>query len=603
MPQVNEYAAPETEAQGPVGGTSPNMEMAGAVGKGMQHLGAGIEEFGDVIYKKNAQQETADIYSTFAQKRAEWGKRLKEQAANGTLNTDDVKQQYEEEVGKLGENITTAEGRNYFERQSARLGGHLVSTASAMQTAMAGDKAQQSWEQGIVFNSHAVHDDPASFADVYNSNLEGVSALIKADPRLVGQEHKISKAMGTRLATAAAKGWADQDPGINPETGAPNENLGKHVLDKGMFDDILDAQQKEGLYHYARTQDENRRVEKNRQLTDTKNADEYKSYLWQKENANKMLDNKISINDLKNSPLLPSEKYHYRGMIEQQSREETRTDPRKRNQLNNDIYNGKITSMDQVFARAQTGGLAPTDVMKAHSLLNLTDEGQRENSNRRSMMAVLKKEIGFKDISGQSSAVGEFKISQAHDEILDLQDQLKQKGEDPKSIYDSKSPNFYGNIVARYRPTAQEAMGISARQGVSDALGQPTSGTQIIRATSPTGQIKQPVAPQAPPPVQDAPTPTAAGPEAQGGPASGKKISDLEYAAQQLGFSGPEADKRNDEQKSAKQKRWEETQLIYGSKRTPPPEAPAASAKQTELNKNIRQPGESAEAFLKRRGV
>lgn len=490
MPQINEYGAPDVEAQGPVGGVSPNLEEVSALGRSMQHFGQGITELGDVIYKKNEMKETADIYSAMAKKRNEWTKKIKDDLGNGVLDIDKVKEGLQTDLQKIGDQVETVGGQNYFERQAARLSGHIVGTASAFQAAQAGQKAQDDWQTGINYNSNSVHDDPSSFADVYNSSLEGIDALMKANPKMEGHRQKFINQMGIQLATAAARGWADQDPGAN-EKGEPNDNLGTVALNGGMFDDVLNSAQKENLLHYARTQDENRRVDKNRQAKVVKDNDEFASYQWQKANANAFLEGKISIQDLKDSPLLPNEKFHWRTMMEQQTKEETRTDPRIRNKLNADIYSGIVTNMDQVFARAKQGGLAPTDVMKAHSLINLTDDGQRENYRRKNMMATARKEISFKDMSGQTSAVGEFKIGQFNDEIISMQKELKDKGEDPKSVYDEKSPNFFGHVLKKYKPSPSEAMGVGARQSVDDALGFTTPETQNVYSTSPTGQINK----------------------------------------------------------------------------------------------------------------
>lgn len=61
------------------------------------------------------------------------------------------------------------------------------------------------------------------------------------------------------------------------------------------------------------------------------------------------------------------------------------------------------------------------------------------------------------------SALGSQKLFAAKMEAIRQEQFLQSKGQDPHSLYDPKSPNFFGNQVSQFRPTLQEKAAFDAK--------------------------------------------------------------------------------------------------------------------------------------------
>src|SRR4029077_21104643 len=125
MPQINEYGAPEVAAQGPVGGISPNVEEMGALGRGIENLGTAVSQGSEMLHCREAQKETSNVYSRINALRVTQTEYLQQHASSPKFDIDDFKSKFADQVNQIGETLNTAEGKDYFERQSARLGGSL----------------------------------------------------------------------------------------------------------------------------------------------------------------------------------------------------------------------------------------------------------------------------------------------------------------------------------------------------------------------------------------------------------------------------------------------------------------------------------------------
>ena len=70
MAEIQEYL-PEVSSPEPVGGVSPNIELAGAVGRSIENIGQNLEEVGAGFHRRNVQRESADVYAFTATQRAQ----------------------------------------------------------------------------------------------------------------------------------------------------------------------------------------------------------------------------------------------------------------------------------------------------------------------------------------------------------------------------------------------------------------------------------------------------------------------------------------------------------------------------------------------------
>jgi len=78
------------------------------------------------------------------------------------------------------------------------------------------------------------------------------------------------------------------------------------------------------------------------------------------------------------------------------------------------------------------------------------------------------------------SAIGDQKIYQAEQAARQQEAMLKAKGQDPHSLYDPASPNFFGKQISRFRPTLQEEADFAAQL-------KKDQGPTAVKQTEPSG--------------------------------------------------------------------------------------------------------------------
>jgi hypothetical protein len=211
--------------------------------------------------------------------------------------------------------------------------------------------------------------------------------------------------------------------------------------------------------------------------------------------ANPILKGTYSMKDLQNSPLSFQDKMHVGQMMDTWANKDAKVDPRAANQLTQDIYDHKVTNTDQLFERAKAANLPFPVVEKARKLIDMTPEGQRLNYDRKRIFDMMQSPGGgilFKDSTGQDSPIGQANAKNAHDAVLDLEQQYRQQGRSVNELYDTKNPDLQ-NVFQKYGATKSQMNGATARGTVGAALGikTPPPG-QITLSTSPTGQVPTP---------------------------------------------------------------------------------------------------------------
>lgn len=493
MPQIQEYL-PQQEAQGAVGATSPNIELAGAVGRSIENLGGAINQGGQLLHRRAAQEETADVYADFADKRAAYTAQVQQQTQDGTLDIDKLKEQYDNDTHNAGSDYSTPEARNYFERQQSRLRGHLIQMATSGQAQISANAAKGAWKLGLDKNSLAVENDPGSFEDTYNSSLESVDALISSGGLPEKMRDQAVQQMGSTLASAAVNGWAKLDPA-----------KAKQMLDSGALDKvgdtpILSAQTKDQLYasvqRYANAAEvEDRRTDK--AIEDARKAAQEK---WGSDSLPKLAQNALSTRDVmaavKNGTIDWEHGERWINMIDQGAKKELRTDPRTKNQLIQRIADpnntNPIADMNDLIPFVGKG-ISISDFNQMTSLFNKTPDGQALKSGEKNLLNTLKT-VKFKnDLTGTQDILGEKNFSSAWGDYIQAKNSAQTMA-DKKALLDPNSPTYFASDtnMAKYQTTMSQRLEHQMSQRVGKANQGPTDKNQNAPPAPPLPEAKKP---------------------------------------------------------------------------------------------------------------
>lgn len=467
MPQIQEYL-PEVGAQGPVGGVSPNVEMAGATGRSLERLGDRASEVGSFVHQKNVQAETADIYSSFAEKRAEWGAKLAQQVQDGSLDTEKFKDDYEDDVDSMGDDISTTEGRNFFERQSARLKGSLLKTASIGAATIARNDAMDSWKTGVNASSAALMQDPLQFEDVHSAGIEAVDSLVKNSGLPEKFRGKLLEDMGQQYSKAAVRGWANLDP-----------DKAKQMLDQGGFDQYLTGDQKHEMYGEVDRYANAKVIEGTRADKALEDARKKGAEAWGQQNlealSNNALSTKTVLNAVHDGTLNWETGERWMNMIKEGAKQEIKTDPRVKNQLIQRMVNpdsqNPIDSVEQLMPYVGKG-ISIADFNSMNSLFNKTPEQQSIHQGEKALFDSMRKTIRFKNpMTQQYDLLGEQKLARAMSDYTQAKSTVKAQGGQLGDLVNPSSPFYFGSRIGDYQTSMQDQMGHVSQERSDKALG------------------------------------------------------------------------------------------------------------------------------------
>lgn len=494
MPQINEYL-PQVEAQGPVGGTSPNLEAVGAVGRGMEHFAQSLEGLSDVVYKKTEQKEVADSYSLFAKARADWNQELNTRLGNNTLDADKFKQEYQDFVDKNSQNITTPGGKNFFDRQAARLGGSLLTTAAKGQVIVDTNLAMGQRKEDLKNDTNSLFDNPSglNFVDILDKNGEKLAADLEAGT-LKAKDAPMVKAFTEReLANAFLMGTA--------RTGEDGPQRAMRMLRDGAMNDYLNADQRKKAEVDIEKQERLNNQESAYAEKAVKKAEDVATEAILQKALPDIVSGKMTPKQIMALPIKESIKEHL--LLKQEHYNDEKYKPN--HELQNDVYQkiiapdgdpDKIQTTDQLLAYRGPHGerLNLNDIKElSRDLDKYSPQGKQLNSDRKSTNKVLTAGIlttGMPSVengfSNKPSAAAQTQLQQATQDLKRMEDQFAKDGKDIHSLHDPGSKDYFATParMAKYRLNAAEVMKAKA-----DQIRIGTSGT----ATGPAfGQKKDP---------------------------------------------------------------------------------------------------------------
>lgn len=467
MPQIEEYN-PQVAAPEGIGGVSPNTEFAGAFGRGLEKFGSDVAEGFAGLHRKNVNQESAEAYSFIADQRQQLSQNIQSGIQKGDLDVNKFTEDFDNQMDTYAQNLDTSEGRNFFERQRARLKGGLLTQASHGMAQIASNQAQGNFQSGVDKSSDHLMDNPADFHDVVDQGQELVNSLVENGGLPEKYKSKALAEMGQKFAMAAIRGQAD----LNPD-------VARHMIKEGGFDDYLTGNQKrEALQEVDRRASANE-VEQNRTKKAVEDEQKAVSEKWGADNLEKLNNNALStkevISAVQNGTLKWEQGERWINMIKEGANQEVKTDPRVKNALIQRIVNPESHSpiTDQADLMPYVGkGISVQDFNSLNSLFHKTAEQQAAAQGEKALFDSAKKTIRFKNMQTQQyDVLGEQKLAQFMSDYIDAKKQVKAQGGTASDLGNPNSPLYFGQRLDSYTTSQEDQLNYLAQDRTNKALG------------------------------------------------------------------------------------------------------------------------------------
>ena len=483
MPKIRSYDQTQTQATSRGLAPTENPSTAGAPARGLQSLIESAVDLGSAIYRRQAQNEVSELNAEFADARAEWTQKIDDQIQTGKIDTQKIDEDYTNFVDKINTDISTPAGRRFFDRQSARLKGYVLSNAARGQARLAGEKAAAEWQVALNSSGNTLQQNPGGFRDVYDSSIEAIEAQVEtgAMPAAIAEKFKLRT--GQELAQASIRGYANQSP-----------EVAQKMLDSGQYDEHLTPDQKAQMQGYVNAQKTAAEIDERRRLAAEEKAKKLKSEAWQQENLSKLSNGSLVTKEILNSPMAPDEKIRWMKLADEATKQNTQSDPKVFNELTRRVL---LPPDDPQHIDGITGlapfvgkGVSIDDVTKINSFIQKLPEGQNIRDNRKRLIdfadAKLVKidyQTGSKDPDGESN-MASFVVA-----LQEREAQFRKENKNVSDLYNPNSKDYFGNEVNKYQLTPQQINQKTANRLLNSARQQSAAaGEQMIPVISPDGR-------------------------------------------------------------------------------------------------------------------
>lgn len=452
MPKIRPYDSPQFEAQSQNLRSNADL-MDQSMGKTVERAGQMAMNAQEANYKRQAQSEVSDLNAKFSEARAEWTQKIDDGIRNGEIDTDKVGQDYQDYVNKMSEGIETREGQDFFTRQSANLGGYVLKNASRGQAAVAGAKAEASWQSAINNNANVLQHDPTGFSDVYQSNLDAIDSQVATGSIPAIHAEKMKIATGKELSKAAMFGWAK----LSPE-------IAQKKLDAGEYDKYLDPDTKQQVQGYINGQSAAKDIEERRALAAQEKAAKLRSEAWQTKMLPDLVKTALPTQTILDSPMSADDKIKWMKLADEAVKNTAFDDPRVMNDLTRKINTGQITSVAQLAPHVGNGISVPqleqlTKFFETSQISGAVNQYMNQQSqDRQKLMDFAQSKIVQSGQMGGADYYGEVGLATFMAQLKSQEEQFQKDGKPVSSLYDPTSKDWFGHQATKFMPGPQEVL-------------------------------------------------------------------------------------------------------------------------------------------------
>lgn len=478
MPEIQEYT-PQVAVPEAVGAVSQNLEMAGAVGKSLERLGGSIAEGSMGIQRRNAQEETSQVYSHITDLSSDLSSQVQQGIQDGSLDQEQVLKQFDDANEKLSGNLDTPQAQNYLNRLQSRFRGHLMRTMSVGMAQIA--KSQTIGEMVNARNKsgNAIFQDPSSFQDYYEAGVEDLDQRIQTGGLPESMRGKATQEMGADFATQAVRGWAnlDTDKARALLNGDPTKN------EKPAFDDFLSPDKKFQLNKEIDQRERQDDIEDQRQQRALKDAQKLGSEKWSSDNFSKWMNNSLSPKDVtkavQSGTLTAEQGEKWVHLIGERQKEVQKPDHALYNSLAQRIAMGvtdptnpnAIHKMEDLFPFVGKG-LNPPQLSSLNKLFAQTPEEKAANQGEKAIFDSAKKTIRFKNMmTGQYDLLGEQKLAQFTSDFAEAKQKMRDSGGNVSDLTNPNSKDYFGNNLSKYQTSMDQQLSHMSQDRTNKALG------------------------------------------------------------------------------------------------------------------------------------
>jgi hypothetical protein len=451
MPKIRDINVTETGRNTPATQSNAGLRYDGGMGRALSNLGGQISEVGQAVYRRQAQSELSDMNAKFAEARAEWTQIIDEETRNGTIDTAKAQERYQDYVNKMNQGFETAEGREYFERESARLGQYVTKASVRGQATVAGARAEGAWRHALSKNSSSLMGDPSEFAAVHQSTIESIDAQVAAGAIPASAAEKFKLQTSTELAKSAVRGWADLSP-----------DIAQKKLETGEFDQYFDGDVKAQMRSYINQQQAAKEVEGRRREAAEERATKRREESWQQDNIAKLSTNELTPKEVLSSPMTSAAKLRWLKLIDEGAKQNAQTDPAVENELfrrinlpAGDPQNIEDTNQ---LARFVGKGIDVNSFQKLNRWIDKSPEGQAMKANRKKLIDFATARLVRKDTFGMADPKGEHNLSQFMVDLQEKESQFRKEGKPVADLYNPHSKDYFGFNSDKYKRSSKDIM-------------------------------------------------------------------------------------------------------------------------------------------------
>lgn len=484
MAEIQEYL-PQVQAPEGVGSVSQNIELSGAVGKGIEQLGADINQGSMLLQRRNAQRESAQVYAHISDLSNDFTQKIQGAIQDGSLNQESMLQNFDDANQKMSESLETPQAQNYLTRLQTRFRGHLMKTMASGSAQIAKNEAIGGMLDARSKAGNAILQDPSSFQDQYEAGIEDVDQRIKTGGLPASMRDKAIRELGSDFATQAIRGWANLDTKTARQLLNGDKQSGKKPLDYIEGDDpILTPDKRQQLNLEIDRVDRNNEVEDSRQTKAINDAQKKNAEKWSADHFQPWQDNQLSTKDVTSAvqkgALNAEQGEKWIRLINERQKEDSRPNFTLYNTLATRIADPTsdtpIKSVDDIMNYVGHG-INPTQVSSLVKLLKTTPEESAAAQGEKALFDSAKKTIRFKNMMTQQyDVLGEQKLAQFHADFAQAKDKLKSSGGAISELTNPNSKNYFGNNLDRYQTSMQDQLTHQSMDRSNKALGLRSDG-------------------------------------------------------------------------------------------------------------------------------
>lgn len=481
MAKIQEYL-PESDAQGPVGQTSPLLEQVGMYGRGMETFGRELGDALTVVRQRDTAAETSDAYASVAEQRAGMMQRIQDETNAGTLDDKGlakIKDDYQQWAEKQSDTYNTPGAKDAFVRSSARAGGSILVNAAHGSALVAGNKAKENLNTVMNQNSNMVMQDPSQFDNLRDSQKEMIQSQIDSKALTPEDARKVETAMDLELAKAATRGHMQSDyanikaavmanggkDGVDIDK--PDFNHSKIWLDQEGVSGILDSTSKHQLEQEIKSNTVAAMVAGKQELSVKQAAIDAQGEKFKVNSYEKLLNNSLSPDDVTKAAragiITPEEQLKMYHLVTEAGKAQSTTNPALKNQIMNRVLlpdndPNHISDPMQVANMVQSGMLTHKDFQDISKAIQMVPANRVNSFNESQLMKVAKQRIGTGDPDS------EYKLMLFQNEVQQAKQNASANKKPIGELFDPHSANFMGNQVQKYVSSPQDILRAQAEK-------------------------------------------------------------------------------------------------------------------------------------------